>query len=1200
MRTPIRLAPGFAGLAAIIALFALVAAPAQATEKHVFDPTLSLEGNCNGKDGVLDPSCPYLSVEAGGPRPFLNACATAVDRYGDLYALNVSQSPGSQGETWIDIFDPEGRYLTRIDVPAEGFHCTIAVDSTGILYTSLEAAGSAPSRIVRYTPGVFPPVEGTAYAGPTTVVESTVGVAAVDPSDDHLYLTQGFGSTVEEFDSAANGNGFLREAIDPGVATNIGDVAVCGSNHDVYISGTPHRTLGGPDTYEEARVFAFSGSDGHKTLEIDGSEAGEISSDKTPENGFGYKFGNAGVALDQANCDLYVDDVNAHGVVDQFTAAGTFIGQLPATTPTLKNSSPYSDIAVDDPVVAGEPGYQSPNPGNVYVAGGQLINQSHLFAFRPRVTGPPAVRAQAVDSVTDTEATLTAELNPNGLDTTYSFQYLSEAAYLANGESFTGPETPSTVPVPAASAGAGGAFKPVFASIAGLSPGTAYRFRLVAENCADPEAEAGECLTEGEGEPGGEGEDASFATYPTPAASSDCPNAAIREAQGATLLPECRAYELVTPPDTNGRIPTMAEFGGTTYGVATATEPTSPDGETLAFGTLGGALPGIGGGGFKDAFFAHRGSTGWQTSFAGLSSGQSSEPAIGAFDAAGDSLWEAKGRGSLVEVPGGNGVGPHYIRRPAGVINPACSPEPASGFEFVGCGSRAVDPWIKVDQISPDGSHIIMGTVTAVGKEALEPCAPDETLAVYDRTADGVVHCVSVKPDGSSFAAHENAEYEGASLDGTAVAFKVGEPPSGFQDPDQRPLYVRLDDARTVEVPGADTVFGGLSENGERLVYQEHDPSARWLEVGGSRMPQGEIFVMDTSTEAVTPIGAGQKAVLVNVSADGSHVYFVSPEVLTGSDPNNQGAVAEAGQENLYLLDGSSARFVATVTASDVAGEPPLPSTEIRADGLGLWTVDAVSAFQTSSGGPGADPSRASNDGQVFVFESRANLTSYDSGGHRELYRYDASDGDLTCISCNPSGAPAASDAQLQSSVGEAFVPIPPVNAATVMYNLADEGDRVFFQSADRLALNDVDGKLDVYEWQAKGTGGCEREAGCLRLISGGHSGAPDYLYAIAPGGHDVFFESGDLLAAPDVDPTPSIYDARVDGGFPMPPTPPGECLGESCQPSTVAPDDATPATSGPPKPGNPKSARHRRRKHRHRAHARRKVHRHHTRGVAR
>jgi hypothetical protein len=151
---------------------------------------------------------------------------------------------------------------------------------------------------------------------------------------------------------------------------------------------------------------------------------------------------------------------------------------------------------------------------------------------------------------------------------------------------------------------------------------------------------------------------------------------------------------------------------------------------------------------------------------------------------------------------------------------------------------------------------------------------------------------------------------------------------------------------------------------------------------------------------------------------------------------------------------------------------------------------------------------------------------------------------------------------------------------------LSAGGNRVFFDSDDRLLTPDTDSRPDVYEWEAGGVGDCTRQPGCLGLISGGRGEGGRFLDASADGG-DVFFLTGDSLVGTDPG-SIDVYDYRVEGGFSEPEAP-FACKGDACQPLPSQPEDPTPGTLAPTA-GNPplkiekprKRHRHKPRRHRH------------------
>jgi hypothetical protein len=282
-----------------------------------------------------------------------------------------------------------------------------------------------------------------------------------------------------------------------------------------------------------------------------------------------------------------------------------------------------------------------------------------------------------------------------------------------------------------------------------------------------------------------------------------------------------------------------------------------------------------------------------------------------------------------------------------------------------------------------------------------------------------------------------------------------------------------------------------------------------------------------------------------------------------GSGPNPTGDLPAAGAQNLYLSEEGQVSFIGTLTDRDVVGR--MTPAKVTVDGLGLWST-IQGGLPLLSRQPALDPSRTNPDGSVLLFQSRANLTGYDPKGAPQVYRYDSNSGALECISCIPTGAPAGEGAAIQSYLTEAGGTAP-LGPNDFLPGLTPDGRRAFFESTEALVSSDTDGIRDVYEWEAQGVGSCVEADGCVYLISSGHSAAENFLFAQSTDGDGVFFTSGDRLTDDDPSATPSIYDARVGGGFATS-TVAGECLGEACQPAASAPGDPIPVLHGAGNPG--------------------------------
>jgi hypothetical protein len=385
----------------------------------------------------------------------------------------------------------------------------------------------------------------------------------------------------------------------------------------------------------------------------------------------------------------------------------------------------------------------------------------------------PAILGPAISEVTDHSATFFARLNPQNEQTSYHFEYGTSDCFLGGCTS-----------LPTAQANGGG-LRLVLQSALGLAPETSYRVRLVATNST------GTTISD----------ERTFETL----------------AQGATL-PDDRAYELVTPPDTGVLVPSSTGIGSTGFaGGCFDTYPVTSNGESMIFTTEPGTVPGMGGAGFNTLYRSTRTATGWTTEATSPTGVQAPPyPFTGCVSA--DhlfSVFKTSGEASAEAGLSVNGEQTFVVRVPADVVNPACSPEPGSEYEAVGCGS-SLDPAAVPLWVSSGGSHIVFRSAVQLAPEG----PPTGTEGLYDRSPGGPLDVVSLLPGEIPLNAGQEVQYSGVSPDGSMVAFKVG-----------GNLYLRKDNAATVKAASR----GGAAV-GTTLTCSSTTPATtktfRWLRNG--------------------------------------------------------------------------------------------------------------------------------------------------------------------------------------------------------------------------------------------------------------------------------------------------------------------------------------------------------------------------------
>jgi hypothetical protein len=261
---------------------------------------------------------------------------------------------------------------------------------------------------------------------------------------------------------------------------------------------------------------------------------------------------------------------------------------------------------------------------------------------------------------------------------------------------------------------------------------------------------------------------------------------------------------------------------------------------------------------------------------------------------------------------------------------------------------------------------------------------------------------------------------------------------------------------------------------------------------------------------------------------------------------------------NLYVLrQGGSPAFIAALSPGDDA-------LERAGNGGGGLAGD----WQSNLGYRTAE---VTPDGRHLAFMSRLSLTGYDNVAQigegmpvAETFVYDADSGRISCASCDPTGERPGLTRRERAGAGgyeaaRTYEPISYRGNAFMRRWISEDGTRVFFSTAAALAPQDTNGEEDVYEWEQEGASdsSCPQttppraDGGCVFLLSGGDSVDASALLDTSANGDDAFFTTRGELVAEDRNQNMDLYDARVGGGFPEVSL---ACTGTGCQGVPPAP----------------------------------------------
>jgi Tol biopolymer transport system component len=646
-------------------------------------------------------------------------------------------------------------------------------------------------------------------------------------------------------------------------------------------------------------------------------------------------------------------------------------------------------------------------------------------------------------------------------------------------------------------------------------------------------------------------------------AAEACPNEQLRQESNVNptthepydlQLPECRAYEMVSPLDKQAHDASVGAVG----------PAVSPSGEAIEYASEGafagtenyqatGISPHL-------DYISRRTVDGWLTEPALVPASIISDPTNRSFG--GDASIDLTALATCGSVGFTNAFGQggttFDCARRSSAESWARSPlypnlngfTSASGSFLWGSSADLAD----IVWQSPTGTELALGGGTPNGGGAIY-----ETIGLGTESPE--LRLVSVNNEGTPlwtehdsgspyvgaarlFTLIEGSADQAVSLDGQTVYF-TAEPAGGGP----LTLYARTGDFAggtpasplTVEIAHNATYWGASADGSkvffttaEKLASTDTDRTSDLYEYNFDASGGHYIQLSAGGLGDATPRSGANVTTVDGIASDGSHIYFGSTAALT-TIPNGNGEHASQGGANIYgySTETGDTKFVATAEV------------------------------QNAHGGVNEQEAQVTPSGVYLVFATKARgLVSQDRNSGAAIYRYDFQTGELTWVSHTAQGFTATNEGD--SAILPAFEEEREgANAdfADLRRAISESGEYIVFTTTERLQEDDVNKAANVYLWHD----------GEVHMISDGTN--PEGVNvneppAISASGSDVVFATSSKLVRRDKDELTDIYDARIDGGFPAPLVEPS-CSGEACQGTPTAgrtfaiPNSITTAPSG-------------------------------------
>ncbi len=1049
------LAAGVVSLCAVIGGLVFGGAPALAGKTHVFSKTIGeactslpcVSGQLKEPAGVAvnDLTGDVYVVDKGNkrvqeftgegvflkeftpPSGFVEPEAIAVDNSGG--ALDPSKEDvyvTDPGAGMVDKFNASGVYEGRIEEAEPGSRFTtlsgVAVDAKGTLWVYQES-----QEIDSFSDGLV-----NVFESKRSSPHLTSPGFAVD-SEDNLYANR-FSRHFLKLNSAGE---VLVENMDEEESTG---AAVDLSDNDVYIdNGTsvaefdtaPSCTSAAPCPVSPSGAQLERFGSGELT-----SGAGIAVSPVSPSTETVY------VADDATNtvkvfADVVLPDTTTEGTSNVVKGSATLNGTVnPEGLPVTKCEFEYGETTSygsTAPCVAPDATEIGKGTAGVPVkadVGGLAVHtvyhyrlvaanengetktaEDHTFVTP---AASPTIESESALTVEATAATLEAAIVPEGAETTYRFEYGTSEAY--------GQSTPES-----ASIGADDTAHAATARITGLQSATTYHYRVVANN----ECETGkQCVSDGADQ-----------TLRTPAGPGSagpqhCENEKLRlEQPYGAGLPDCRAYEMVSPGETDGQDATDSFLypGGPESGVSVA----AVSGEALVYSSRG-SFAGAKGGGRDNEFLSRRQPDGWST--------LDITPPYDASQA-------------FTVSPYVGGIFTPELTEGVAMTNAALTSEapPPAPYEDS----------LYVDNFANDSYQYMVSNYQLLGALGASSDLSHVVFGEGGELSEWVnskVLPVAVGNDGKSLEPASTAGLHPVSSDGSRVFFtssgRVYVRENAEQEQSKEGVGGECTEvamACTVAVSSGEASFWGASMDGSKAFFSEGE----------------ELHEYDVESGQVTAL-AGTVQSVAQISEDGSYVYFLAKGVLQGAGGatlrNGLGREPVAGEENLYVSHGGTTQFIVTqgsgssvVTPDGVYlaftsyGSPTGYDNEQAEPGECGGRCQEVYLYDAETGslecascdptgarpiGP-SSPGALAEDGALF-FDSSDALVPHASDGRQNVYEYEGGH------------AYAISDA---AGGYESF-----------FLGAGLNGDNVFFGTADQLLPEDTGNNVVV--WDARVGGG--------------------------------------------------------------------------------------------------------------------------------